>query len=71
MFSGGRERVHWERIGLKISPKFARKATVTMSFLTHFIPLVSLYTPRKHEKTRGFLIVVGGTEVYQWHEMGH
>ena len=35
----------------------------------HFMPLVSFYTPWKHQKTRGFLMPPGGTERDQWHEM--
>ena len=38
--------------------------------LTHFMPLVFLYTPRKHQKTSGFLIFSGGIERDQWHEIG-
>ena len=38
--------------------------------VTHFIPLVSFYTPWKHQKTRGFLMFSGGLERDQWHEMG-
>ena len=38
--------------------------------LTHFMPLVSFDTPSKHEKTKGFLMLSGGIEKYQWHEMG-
>ena len=38
--------------------------------LTHFMPLVSLNTPLKYQKTRGFLIFSGGIARDQWHEMG-
>ena len=38
--------------------------------LTHFMQLVSFYTPWKHEETSGFLIFSGGIERDQWHEMG-
>ena len=38
--------------------------------LTYFIPLVSFYTPWKHQKTSGFLIFSGDTEREQWYEMG-
>ena len=38
--------------------------------LTHFMPLVSFYTPSKHQKTSGFLTFSGGIERDQWHEMG-
>ena len=37
---------------------------------THFMPLVSLSTPRKRQKTRGFLTFSCGIESDQWHEMG-
>ena len=36
--------------------------------LTHFMPLVSFYTPWKH-KNRGFLMISGGIERDKWHEM--
>ena len=36
--------------------------------LTHFMLLVFCYAPWKHQKTRGFLMVSGGTE--RDHEMG-
>ena len=38
--------------------------------LTHFMPLISFDTPRKHQKTRGFLLFSGVIERDQWHEMG-
>ena len=38
--------------------------------LTHFLPLVSFYTPWKHHKTRGFLMFTGGIERDQWYETG-
>ena len=28
-----------------------------------------LYPPRKHQKTKGFLMFLGGRERGQWHEM--
>ena len=34
------------------------------------MPLVSFYTPRKHQKTFGFLMFSGGLEKDQWYEMG-
>ena len=37
--------------------------------LIHFMPLVSLNTLWKHEKTKGFLMFSGGIERDQWHEM--
>ena len=30
----------------------------------------SCHIPWKHQKTRGFLIFLGGIERYQWHEVG-
>ena len=38
--------------------------------LTHFMPLVFLYTPWKHQKTSAFLMFSGGIERDQWHEIG-
>ena len=38
--------------------------------LIHFMPLVSFYTPSKHQKTYGFLMFSGGVERDQWHELG-
>ena len=45
------------------------KTTYYLHNLTHFIPLVSLYAPWKHQKTRGFLFS-GGIERDQWHKIG-
>ena len=39
-------------------------------FLTHFMPLISFYTPWKHQKTSDFLMFSGGIERDQWDEMG-
>ena len=36
--------------------------------LFNFIPLISFYIPRKHQKTRAFLMFSGCLEVGQWHE---
>ena len=36
--------------------------------LTHFMLLVSFYTPRKHQKTTGFLIFSGSIERDLLHE---
>ena len=38
--------------------------------LTHFMPLVSFYTPWEYQKTRGFLIFSGVIERDHWHEIG-
>ena len=43
---------------------------MVMICLTYFTPLVFFYTPRKHKKARGFLMLSGGIESEQWHEMG-
>ena len=43
---------------------------ILMFLLTHLMPLVSFYTPRKHQKTFGFLMFSGGLEKDQWYEMG-
>ena len=37
--------------------------------LTHFVPLVSFYTPSKHQKTTGFLMFRGGIERDHWHSL--
>ena len=37
--------------------------------LTHFMPLVSFDTPRKHQETFGFLMFSRGIERDQWNEM--
>ena len=42
----------------------------TADWLAHFIPLISFYTPWKHQKTSGFLIFSWGIERHQWHETG-
>ena len=36
--------------------------------LTHFRPISSFYTPRKHQKTRGFLMFSGDIERKHWPE---
>ena len=38
--------------------------------LTHFMPLVSFYTPCKHQKIKGFLMFSGNIERVQWLEIG-
>ena len=37
---------------------------------THVMPMISYYTPWKHQKTRAFLMFSGGKERKQWHKMG-
>ena len=39
-------------------------------WLTHFMPLISLDTPWKHQKSSGFLMFSGCIKRDQWHEMG-
>ena len=34
------------------------------------MPLISFYTPWKHQRTSGFLMFPGWRERDQWHEMG-
>ena len=36
----------------------------------YFMPLVLLYTPCKHQQSKGFLMFSGGIEKDQYHEMG-
>ena len=43
---------------------------LTFSTLTHFNPLISFYTPWKHQKTRGFLIFSGGIKRDRQHKNG-
>ena len=43
----------------------------SVSLLTHFMPLVSLYTPWKHQKTSGFLIFLGGIEREHWQHISY
>ena len=38
--------------------------------LTHFQPTFHFYTPRKYQKTYGFLMFSGGIEVEHWLKMG-
>ena len=45
-------------------------STIFFQNLTHFMPLVFLYTPWKHQKTSAFLMFSGGIERDQWHEIG-
>ena len=41
----------------------AKKLPFLSTFrLTHFMPLIFFYTPRKHQKTRGFLMFSGSIE---------
>ena len=38
--------------------------------LAHFMPLVSSYTPWKHQRTSGIFMFSGSMERDHWHEMG-
>ena len=40
-----------------------------ITMILDFIPLVSFYTPWKHQKSRGFLVFLGGVERDQRHEI--
>ena len=55
--------------GRYVGSKIKSVETVVFSLLTHFMPLVSFYTPRK-QKIRGFLMFSRVIERDQWHEMG-
>ena len=39
-------------------------------FLTHFLPMYPIYTPWKHQKTKGFLVFWGDIKWEHWPEMG-
>ena len=34
------------------------------------MPVISFYTSRKHQKTRGYLIFSGVIKIDQWHKVG-
>ena len=38
--------------------------------LPHIMPVISFYSPWRHQKTSGFEMFSGGIERDQWHEMG-
>ena len=42
---------------------------VNLEHLTHFMPLISFDIPRKHQKTRGFLIFSVDIKRDQWYKM--
>ena len=42
----------------------------SMLRLTHFQSMILVYTPWKHQKSRGFLVFSGGIEVEPWLQMG-
>ena len=39
-------------------------------FLTHYCPVFLFYTPRKHQKTVGFMMFTEGTKMEHWAVMG-
>ena len=43
---------------------------INMYILGHFWPMLPFYTPRKHQKTKGFLVFSGGIKWEHWPEMG-
>ena len=45
--------------------------SIYWGLLNYFMPLVSLYTPREHEKTSGFPVFSGGIKRDYWHEMSY
>ena len=55
---------------LKPNPLQAKVPILNPLPLTHFKPLVSFYTPWKHQKTFGFIMFSGGIETDQCFEMG-
>ena len=70
--------VIWNRLN-KLNMLAKAKPTLTGSYmrwtldvdgLTDFMPMVSFYTPWKHQKTSGFLMFSGAIERDQWHKMG-
>ena len=50
------------RVAFKIHLYVSTIFKIMPSTLSHFMPLVSFYTPWKHQKTRCFLIFLGGAE---------
>ena len=63
-----------ESILMNLTPSvlipFRRNVTDTLHvFSTHLKLMFNFYTRRKHQKTSGFLIFLGGKEVEHWPEM--
>ena len=50
----------------KYRPRFLTALKLLTNMLTYFKQLISLYTPRKHQKAGSFLIFSGGIESGQW-----
>ena len=44
--------------------------SANISGLTHFSPVSHFYTPWKRQKTKGFLTLSGGIEMWHWTKMG-
>ena len=53
---------------LTLSRKMPVGNILKMKLLIHFRPLISFYTPYKHQKTKAFLMFSKGIERDQWHE---
>ena len=49
---------------------FPENIVLSETTLTHFMPLVSFYTPWEHLKTFNFLMFSGGIKREQWQDMG-
>ena len=61
---------HLKNYTLNIATLEGKKwKTLFPIFSTHFRPLVSSYTPWKHQETRGFLMFSEDIKRDQWHEM--
>ena len=41
-----------------------------MKLLTHFSPISHFYTPLKRQKTKGFLTLSEGIEMWRWTKIG-
>ena len=60
----------WSRF-TRFSMIFGSKVRVLMlKWLTRFMPIVHIYIPWKHQKTRGFPTISGGIEIEYRREMG-
>ena len=49
---------------------FKKRETLARNGLTHFMPLVSFYTPWEHQKASGFWMFSGVTERDRRHKIG-
>ena len=59
-----------KKVLLNISQNSQENTCARVSFLTHFQPMFHFYTPRKHQKTSGFLMFSRAIEVEHWLKMG-